>query len=535
MYRPFVRRRTELRDVSWPMLLSFCCWCLLSSQCSQAFVPAVSRSIRNSLHFSPHRLKRPWALQKDPPVQPSSLGYLYMAAPNTDVKTEPDWTSNDPYRILCLSRSATLSDKDIKRAYRRLAMQYHPDVATTRDSTAEEKRVAADRFAKINAAYNRLLENKDVPSRESTASTTGWQPPHRRSGSTATSSGRTQSKTDSFSTDWRDFMPKTNADEVYDAGGDSFGKIFSDLLQGASAVAGAAGSGGGVFRDFVEFLEQNVDGYGRNIGDNDSELAFLLQTGSMQEIADEMDETELVVQQLSSKLDKVQNEFLQVQAELAVTDRRYSETLELRERSDELQAQKGVVENYLKRARVRLSKLQVKYKELIVSGGGSRASRRQNTGYSESTARSSASTFKEPATESPGTRKKDSTTSPDEAWKEEGFGSFGGRSRGSSRRRSQQVQSPPSSSNGRATASYDSTQRSSTPEPYANRREVRSPSKNMQESSVSSIDDVSTNVPPHRRNSSQKSFERTIEEEKRRLRDIKVDEAFDQLKRDLGL
>jgi curved DNA-binding protein CbpA len=460
-----------------------------------------------------------------------------MASTDTDVKTEPDWTSNDPYRILGLSRSAQLQDKDIKRAYRRLAMQYHPDVATTRDSSAEEKRLAADRFAKINAAYNTLLENKDAP-RSSTASSTGWQPPHRRSGSSTSSAGRSQSRsrTDSFSTDWRDYIPKADDNEVYDTGGDSFAKILADLLQGASAV-GAAGVGGGVgvFRDFVEFLEQNVDGYGKDSGDSDSELTFLLQTGSVQEIADEMDETELVVQQLSSKLDKVQNEYLQVQADLTVTDRRYSETSELRERSDELQAQKGVVENYLKRARGRLSKLQVRYKELIVRGasGSNSASRREPsarppTGSYSADVQSSRSTSRSTA-ESTTAKKSPSPASSDEAWKGEGFGSFGGRSRGSSRRRSQQTQTPQSTTYD--APGSDTTQRSSSSEPYDNQRV---PTNSAREAAVSNVD-ASSYVPPHRRNAAPRSFERTVDEEKRRLREIKVDEAFDQLKRDLGL
>jgi DnaJ domain len=464
-----------------------------------------------------------------------------MAPTDTDVKTEADWTSNDPYRILGLSRLAQLQDKDIKRAYRRLAMQYHPDVATTRDSSAEEKRLAADRFAKINAAYNTLLENKDAP-RSSTSSSTGWQPPHRRSGSSTSSAGGSQSKskTDSFSTDWRDYIPKTDDNEVYDAAGDSFGKILAELLQGASAVAGAAGvgSGGGVFRDFVEFLEQNVDGYGRNSRDNDSELTFLLQTGSVQEIADEMDEAELVVQQLSSKLDKVQNEFLQVQADLSVTDRRYSETVDLRERSDELQAQKGVVENYLKRARGRLSKLQVRYKELIVRGGSasnsasrSVSSARPPTGSYNADVQSSRSSSRSTA-ESTETKSQNSANS-DGAWKEEGFGSFGGRSRGSSRRRSQQTQEQQSSSYDAASPS-DTARKSSPSEPYEKERDQRVSSNNAREPTVSNVD-ASSYVPPHRRNTAQRSFERTLEEEKRRLREIKVDEAFDQLKRDLGL
>lgn len=52
------------------------------------------------------------------------------------------------YAILGISRTATLSE--IKTAYRKLAMQYHPDV--NRESNAHEK------FIEINEAYEILCD-----------------------------------------------------------------------------------------------------------------------------------------------------------------------------------------------------------------------------------------------------------------------------------------------------------------------------------------------------------------------------------------
>ena len=54
---------------------------------------------------------------------------------------------NDPYKILGVNKSA--SDDDIKKAYRKLSKQYHPDLN-------KDKPGAAEKFKEINAAYEIL-------------------------------------------------------------------------------------------------------------------------------------------------------------------------------------------------------------------------------------------------------------------------------------------------------------------------------------------------------------------------------------------
>ena len=54
---------------------------------------------------------------------------------------------DDPYRVLGVSRDA--SDEEIKRAYRALAKQYHPD---RNPGDAE----AAKKMQQINAAYEQI-------------------------------------------------------------------------------------------------------------------------------------------------------------------------------------------------------------------------------------------------------------------------------------------------------------------------------------------------------------------------------------------
>lgn len=63
---------------------------------------------------------------------------------------ENEWLNKDFYKVLGVSKDA--SDDEIKKAYRKLARQYHPDVNKTKD--AEEK------FKDISEAYD-VLSNKD--------------------------------------------------------------------------------------------------------------------------------------------------------------------------------------------------------------------------------------------------------------------------------------------------------------------------------------------------------------------------------------
>ncbi|KAM3214740.1 hypothetical protein ACQJBY_066969 [Aegilops geniculata] len=58
----------------------------------------------------------------------------------------------DHYRTLRLAPGATRGD--VKRAFRRLALQYHPDVA--RDGHQDDEGVD---FERINAAYQRVMRN----------------------------------------------------------------------------------------------------------------------------------------------------------------------------------------------------------------------------------------------------------------------------------------------------------------------------------------------------------------------------------------
>jgi len=419
------------------------------------------------------------------PIRIKSFDFRLFAA-------DPDLNSSDPFRVLGLE--ATADRAVIKKAYKRMALRYHPDVQTTKDSTPEQKKRASAQFAKINWAYEQLKADRQAAASASSSSssttndTSGWTPPHRRT------SSYTTSRSSGASTDWRDYMPNYDDDDNYDTDGDSFGTIFSDLFKGG-AVSGAK-----VVSDFVDFLENTVDGYGSSSASGGSydELETVLRTGTIDQVGEEMEETELVVQQLQTKKTNVADEVVMLEAEKA-TATKFSERLSLEEKIEELKARQRVVENYLGKARKRLLSLQTRYKELIVRRGDDPNARRGSRPSADAASSSRSST--PPRDE-------------EDKWRDEGFGSR--RGRGSSRRRANRT----GTSTDREPAS---TTYSTTGSSNQNRTEPRSrspPTPNPE-----------ANVPPHRRKTT--SYSST--DDKKRLRELQVEDEFEKLKRDLGL
>jgi hypothetical protein len=91
-----------------------------------------------------------------------------------------------------------------------------------------------------------------------------------------------------YSTNWRGYIPNYTKDN--DASGDSFGQILSDILGGVTSGEST------IFRALVEFLKDSASGQ-----EEDNDLYSLLQFGTKQEVAMEMDDMELVVTSLEGK------------------------------------------------------------------------------------------------------------------------------------------------------------------------------------------------------------------------------------------
>jgi DnaJ like chaperone protein len=71
-----------------------------------------------------------------------------MFVPNTD----------GDYKILEIERSA--SNDDVKKAYRRMAMKYHPDKVSTLGD--EVQNAAKEKFQKVNRAYENIKKERKI-------------------------------------------------------------------------------------------------------------------------------------------------------------------------------------------------------------------------------------------------------------------------------------------------------------------------------------------------------------------------------------
>jgi DnaJ like chaperone protein len=67
--------------------------------------------------------------------------------------------TDSAYKILEIQRSAT--DEEVKKAYRKMAMKYHPDKV---NHLGEDYKKAADeKFKKVNEAYEKIKKGRNMP------------------------------------------------------------------------------------------------------------------------------------------------------------------------------------------------------------------------------------------------------------------------------------------------------------------------------------------------------------------------------------
>jgi DnaJ like chaperone protein len=102
----------------------------------------------------------------DAAIHKTELGLLENIATNTGISLN-DFLSiknmfvpetDSSYKILEIDPSATTAE--VKKAYRRIAMKYHPDKVTHLGE--EFKKSADEKFKKVNEAYNRIKRERNI-------------------------------------------------------------------------------------------------------------------------------------------------------------------------------------------------------------------------------------------------------------------------------------------------------------------------------------------------------------------------------------
>lgn len=135
--------------------------------------------------------------------------------------------ADDPYSVLSVSR--TSSDEEIRRAYRRLAKEMHPDL------NPDNRKVSEERFKRISAAYE-LLSDPEKRRKFDAGEIDANGEPRRQA-----------------------YRPQARAQRGGSSPADDFGftDIFSDIFGGRAGGGGAAAVRGQDHRYTleVEFLE----------------------------------------------------------------------------------------------------------------------------------------------------------------------------------------------------------------------------------------------------------------------------------------
>ncbi|KAG9454613.1 hypothetical protein H6P81_007517 [Aristolochia fimbriata] len=202
----------------------------------------------------------------------------------THLRASPKET---PYDVLGVSPSAT--PEEIKRAYRRLALKFHPDV--NKETNAQEK------FMRIKHAYNTLLNSKSQRKYGSRSSTSDYgSPSYERQGN-------------NYAQDEENFY--------------GFEDFFRDLQTEFLNWEANAGSQGkpkslwdelaDIGEEFVEFLEKELNISESNSGEEDSNIPFEKneskgsgnvqgQGGKRSSIEENIDEIEAALAQLKKEL-----------------------------------------------------------------------------------------------------------------------------------------------------------------------------------------------------------------------------------------
>ena len=148
----------------------------------------------------------PFTTQEIYPNEQQMPSFTFAQQYNREQSTQLNYASglpdtSDPLAILNLEPNV-VDISEIKKAYRKMAMKYHPDTRVSTDASEDEKQMANDEFARINAAYAFLTgksedkpeatesEKRQEPRVGRRAAKTGPYGAHRHAGYAGRTAGR---------------------------------------------------------------------------------------------------------------------------------------------------------------------------------------------------------------------------------------------------------------------------------------------------------------------------------------------------------
>eukprot|EP00428_Durinskia_dybowskii_P064973 CAMPEP_0170385500 /NCGR_PEP_ID=MMETSP0117_2-20130122/16547_1 /TAXON_ID=400756 /ORGANISM="Durinskia baltica, Strain CSIRO CS-38" /LENGTH=414 /DNA_ID=CAMNT_0010641285 /DNA_START=69 /DNA_END=1313 /DNA_ORIENTATION=+ len=174
-------------------------------------------------------------------------------------------TSQSYYKTLGVKPQA--SDKEIKKAYRKLAMKYHPDKNPPNKKAESEKKIKI-----INEAYEVLSDKKkremyDLQGAGATAGPTGGSQPSQPSAGGFGGGHYDYPSTGGFTFTSGGFPGGSSGGQWFDPTGGHFSQTFSSSSFGGGA-GGAGGAGG--MGDIFEMMEKMFSGRTAGSGSSSS-------------------------------------------------------------------------------------------------------------------------------------------------------------------------------------------------------------------------------------------------------------------------
>ncbi|KAM3575868.1 hypothetical protein VYU27_002207 [Nannochloropsis oceanica] len=271
----------------------------------------------------------------------------------------------DYYGRLNIDKTASLND--IKRAYRRLALQTHPDVNKAPD--------ASETFKRVCEAYKVL---SDAEARKGYDLARGMHGGGYSSRWGSGAAGRGSTSSSSSSRTWYDQYdpsgfggrrPGANED-TRESIDDSFSSIFRDFVGGVASKGGR-----GVLEDVVEFLENSVDGFGE---ESNAEFEEILKSDDLTLVQEEIENLNFLIPKLREKQQQAKIDMMVAKGKLrtlqsaaaardmAAVDKQ----LEAVERVAAMQARVQDLDGHMKRADKRQRRLMLRAEELRWGMGG---------------------------------------------------------------------------------------------------------------------------------------------------------------------